>query len=45
MLSRRLVDFVNGVMYGIGVGVFTFSVGFLFGKISVLGYEVAWIAP
>jgi hypothetical protein len=45
LLSRRLVDFFNGVTYGIGVGIFTFIVGFLFGKISVLGYEIAWIAP
>ena len=45
MLSRRLVDFFNGFLYGVGSGVFAFGVGFLFGKITILGYSIAWISP
>jgi|TARA_B100000749_G_C18174538_1_gene361269 hypothetical protein len=44
-LSRRLVDFFNGFIYGMGAGVFAFGVGFLLGKITILGHSIAWMAP
>ncbi len=44
-LSRRMVDFFNGFLYGVGSGLVFFGVGFLFGKITILGHSVAWIAP
>lgn len=43
-ISRRVVDFVNGFIYGMGSGIFCFIVGFLAGKIVVYGYSVAWMS-
>ena len=45
MRSKKLVDFWSGFLYGVGTGVFMFGVGFLVGKITILGYSIAWIAP
>lgn len=43
MLPRRLIDLITGFVWGIGGGVFAFLLGFLFGKISILGYSIAII--
>ncbi len=44
-ISRRLVDYANGFIYGLGSGVFAFGLGFLFGKITIMGYSLSWIVP
>ncbi len=42
-ISRRVVDFFNGFLYGMGTGVLALIVGFMLGKITILGYSLAWI--
>ena len=43
ILLKKVLDFLKGLLYGVIGGVFAFSVGFLLGELSMLGYSLAWI--